>query len=98
MKHPIAMIGIFSMLGMFLLFYVTFSVAFYSPAKAVIIDINSYGEAEIEFILLSVLMPLNILSAIVVAKKLGGSEKISAETEESLKEPEKRLSGIIYRN
>lgn len=75
MRHLFATIGIITMLGMFLLFYITFSIAFYSPAKAVRIDINSYVEAQVEFILLSLFMPLNIVSSIVAVKKLNGSER-----------------------
>ena len=70
MKNTAVIFGIFSMLSMFLLFYLVFVVAYYSPAKTLIIDINSYGEADVEMILLTALIPFNMLAAFVAARNI----------------------------
>gem|GEM_PF-4531522 len=71
--NGLVLLGIATMLAMALVTYVTFFTAYTSPTKSARVHINNYGEAEIEMIMLSVLLPLNIISTLVIGKRL--SEK-----------------------
>jgi hypothetical protein len=74
MKNSALLFGIFSMLSMFLLFYLVFTVAYYSPAKKLVIDINSYGEADAEMIMLTALLPLNLIATVIAAGRIAKGE------------------------
>ncbi|MCX6816106.1 MAG: hypothetical protein NT120_04625 [Candidatus Aenigmarchaeota archaeon] len=75
MKNGLIVMGIATMLALSLVTFFTFFSAYTSPVKAVRVYVNNYNEANIEMILLSVLLPLNIFSAFVVTKKLAEPEK-----------------------
>ncbi len=70
MKNSAAVLAVFSMLAIFMLFYAIFLLAYYSPEKAVSVDINSYGEADAEAVLLTALIPLNFFATYVISKRL----------------------------
>ena len=70
MKDTLVLIGLATMLGMTIVTFFTFAVAYASPVKAVRVHVNSYGEADLEFVMLSALLPLNIISTIFAIKKL----------------------------
>ncbi len=54
-KFNTLMILLYSVLvGIFVVFTITFVIAYLSPAKAVIVDINSVGEANLELLLVIV--------------------------------------------
>jgi len=75
MKNSLIIMGVATMLGLSLITFMTFAAAYASPAKAVRVHVNNYGEADIEMILLSVLLPLNIFSTYFVTKRLAEQEK-----------------------
>lgn len=56
-KHAIGMGWLFTT---YICFVFTFVVAYFTPEKAVIFDINSYGEAHIEMILTIITFPIII--------------------------------------
>ena len=58
------------MLALSLVTYITFFTAYSSPAKAARVNINNYGEADIEMLMLSILLPLNIFSTVMISRKL----------------------------
>ena len=88
MKNTLILIGLATMLGLTIVMFITFAAAYTSPAKAVRVHVNSYGEADIEMILLSLLLPINILSTFFAARLLaenGQESRIVAETVTSKK-------------
>ena len=65
--------GIAGMLGLSIIFTITFFIAYYAPGQALTITVNEYGEAGIEFVLFAVLVPINIgtaVYALVMFKRL----------------------------
>ena len=70
MKTSAAVLGILSMFAVFLVLYITFMTAYWSPAKAVRIDINSYGEADVELILLTALLPINLVATYMATRRI----------------------------
>jgi len=58
------------MFSLSLLIHIAFFTAYSSQAKAVRILINNYGEADIEFIMLLILLPLNTFTTVSLIKKL----------------------------
>jgi hypothetical protein len=71
MKNTIALIGLSTMLGLTILMFVIFTSAYISPAKAVRINVNNYGEAHLEFILLALLLPLQLFTTAFLTRYLG---------------------------
>ncbi len=69
MKNTLAVIGVATMLALSITMFLIFVVAYMSPAKAARIQINNYGEADAEMIFLSAILPLNIISTFIVARK-----------------------------
>ena len=53
LKQFIKIYAMGSMLGAAITMFITFFIAFFSKHKAVLVNINTYGEANIEFILLT---------------------------------------------
>jgi hypothetical protein len=70
-------IGLMAMLAFSLVLFIAVSSAYFSPTKSVNIRINSVGEADIEMILLSLLLPVSILSSFFVMKRISDKEKES---------------------
>lgn len=54
--------GLAVTLGLSLILFVTFIIAFLSPYGRVIVDVNAYNEALIELVALCVLMPVCLFS------------------------------------
>lgn len=69
MKNMLAIMGVATMLALSITMFLIFTVAYLSPAKTVRVQINNYGEADSEMIFLSAILPLNILSTFIVARK-----------------------------
>ncbi len=57
---------------MFLSFvmYFLFILAFLSPIKQTCIDINQYGEANVEFILLLIVMPFSVIGTLWIHRDI----------------------------
>jgi len=55
------LIGIGLNIGMFILVYAVFLIAYLAPKKGVTIIINHYGEAHIELVLLTIALILNLV-------------------------------------
>jgi len=70
MSSGIIWMGMSTMLALALVTYITFFTAYFSPTKSAHVQVNNYGEANIEMIILSVLLPLNLISMIIVNKRL----------------------------
>lgn len=70
MKDTLAIIGISTMLALTLVMFLIFVTAYVSPVKAVRVNIDNYGEAHLELVLLSMLLPINIFSTFFVTKSL----------------------------
>jgi len=47
-----------------------FATAYYNPSKTVLIDINYFGEAKIEAVMLIVMMPIMVISNWIVIKEI----------------------------
>lgn len=86
MKNLFAVLGVATMLALSLTMFMIFTIAYMSPAKAARVQINNYGEADAEMIFLSALLPLNIISTFVVAKKFTERENSAESNEATAKE------------
>ncbi len=75
MKNMLAIMGVATMLALSITMFLIFTVAYLSPAKAVRVQINNYGEADSEMIFLSAILPLNIISTFVVVNRLAGKKE-----------------------
>ena len=62
--------GISTMMALSLVTYIIFFSAYFSPTKSAHVQVNNYGEANIELIILSILLPVNLISAIIMGKRL----------------------------
>ena len=51
-----------------------FAVAYLDPSKCVVVDINSVGEANIELVLLTILIPLILICNLSVAIDMIGAK------------------------
>ena len=85
MKEIFAVIGVATMLALSIVLFITFVTAYMSPAKAVRVHINNYGEADAEMIFLSALLPLNIISTFIVAKKFTEKKESIPKTNEEFR-------------
>jgi len=55
--------------GVTLLYAITFLVAYISPSKSVTVTINTIGEANIELVLLAIIVPISISALIIYLRK-----------------------------
>lgn len=60
-----------TLVGVTICLYVTFMVAYFHPTKSVTIYIDKFGEANIEFIMLNILVPISLVYSIIMAKRVG---------------------------
>jgi hypothetical protein len=81
MKNTIALIGLSTMLGLTVLMFVIFTAAYMSPAKAVRINVDNYGEAQFEFVLLLALLPLQLFTTAFLTRYLGKTKYPEVEEE-----------------
>jgi hypothetical protein len=63
-------IGIWWSVGLSVLFYWVFLMAYFNPTKKVIMDINAIGEAHVEMVLLLIVMPIIVASAVYAHKRI----------------------------
>ena len=77
MSKLLVTIGLMAMLAFSLVLFITIAAAYASPTKAVNVRINSMGEAHVEMVLVTILLPVGILSAIFAIKRFEQIEKES---------------------
>lgn len=63
MKYIIAT-GLASMLALSTIFTITFFIAYYTPDKTLTITVNEFGEADLEFIVFAICLPLNYVTVV----------------------------------
>ncbi len=85
MKDILAILGVATMLALSIVLFMIFTVAYMSPAKAANVHINNFGEADAEMIFLSAVMPLNIISTFIVARRLANNRDIQMHLEAEYK-------------
>ena len=64
MNKIIFCIGIAGMLGLSTIFTITFFIAYFQPSQSLTITVNDFGEANIEFLVFMLLLPINFYVAI----------------------------------
>lgn len=57
-------------MGLSVVLYITFLTAYYMPSKAVVVTVDSFGEAHIEMILLLIVIPLILLGVLFAYEDL----------------------------
>jgi uncharacterized membrane protein len=77
MSKLLITIGLMAMVAFSLVLFMVFAQAYFSPAKAVIVKVNSFGEAEAEMFMLSLLVPLSIVSSAFVLRRMDHQERES---------------------
>ena len=68
-KEHIKIIGLSIMLGCTFVLMLTFFMAFASPDKSILVTINTYGEANLEFIMLLFAIPIILIANYLIIKK-----------------------------
>jgi hypothetical protein len=63
-KYYFALIGYGFALGDFILIYIMFLKAYFHPSQTLMITINASGEADIEFVLIPILLAISIIGFI----------------------------------
>jgi len=56
-RKAVALVGFVPLLMSYVVFFLTFIEAYFSPEKMVIVGINKFGEANLEFIFLLITFP-----------------------------------------
>lgn len=74
-KIFVILMGVGSLLTTFILFSWTFLTAYFNPSKQVLVDINKYGEANVEFIFLSFMIIIVPISLFLLYKYMVEKEK-----------------------
>lgn len=69
-KNNIIFIGLGSLLAVFMTFSWTFFHAYFSPTKQILVNINIYGEANIEFVILLLMIIIVPMSLFFIFKRI----------------------------
>lgn len=78
-KHPnLHLLGLSILVAIYLYFIFMFLTAYYHPTKSTVLQINKWGESDVEFVVLMLTLPL-VLSTIflmykIICNKKNGSE------------------------
>ncbi len=70
MKRDVIIIGATVMFMFYTVLLATFMLAYESETKQVVVDINAYGEAKIEYIMLMFTTPLLVLAYYYIIEEL----------------------------
>lgn len=65
--------GLTFMLAILFLMTLTFYTAYFNPSKTVLVEINRYGEANVEFILIIIGIILSIGASYLILNEMMGS-------------------------
>ncbi len=77
MSKTLITIGLMSMLAFSLVLFIVFASAYFSPSKAINVEVNTMGEADVEMALISLLLPISIIASIFTIRRLDQQEKES---------------------
>ena len=80
LKYAIMLYVLFLMFGFTILIFQTFFTAYFSEEKACIVYIDKFGEADFEFIFLTLLFPIILYGTILIYKNLSSSSSLSSSS------------------
>lgn len=84
-KHAIAYLGLFLCFFANIVMYITFLVAYFDVTKSVVVNVNTLGEANFEFVYIPLTLIMGVYSLIFFKKR---------ETENELGKSSKNIQGM----
>ncbi|HLD85622.1 MAG TPA: hypothetical protein VI968_03640 [archaeon] len=70
MRETLHILSLSTMLAMTLIVFLTFMSAYISPSKSTYVLVNNMGEADIEFVLMTLLLLLNAATTLTLSKSI----------------------------